>query len=187
MKDNLKWLFFIIFVAFIFNSCQKYQGDSFVSLQTPYYRLVGFNWQIVSYQINATEHSHDFDSLLTPETLTDFNLIFGPYYSGDDYTAFCNFKDNSGKDLNIHGKGETNDFYWDFQNLTFNDNSNNGVINFHGWGQPGNGNMVPVSTDNFYNFFFQPITTSATNWNVIELDQHKLHLHNGKVDIYFKK
>lgn len=59
-------------------SCHKYPEDPFISLRRPAKRIEG-TWNITSYQVWGKEHSHDFDSLLSPKTLTDYCINFAPY------------------------------------------------------------------------------------------------------------
>ena len=74
MKRVLQTL--IVLVTLIgFISCHKYPDDPFISLKRPFKRIEG-TWNITSYQINGVEHSHNFDSLLSPNTLTDCSIKF---------------------------------------------------------------------------------------------------------------
>jgi hypothetical protein len=84
--------------------CKKYPADPFISFQSPYARLTGSNWHINSYQINGVEHSHDFDSMLTPRTLTDCNMIFGTYSSSGSPHGVVDFKYKDGTSITVDGK-----------------------------------------------------------------------------------
>ena len=97
MKNIVKTLLFCLIVFII--SCHKYPEDPFISFRRPGKRIEG-TWNITSYQVNGVEHSHDFDSLLTPKTLTNHAIKFkdgGNYNSqgsADRLSGTYYFQDN---------------------------------------------------------------------------------------------
>ena len=157
-------------LTFIFTSCKKYPEDPFISFRQPYKRLAG-TWQITSYQINGVDHSHDFDSLLYPNTLTNCLMFFsnrGPN-SGDYSIA-----DNNGHVLFI-SSGE----YGVNRDKT---------IGF-------DGAYLYSSIEKSTKFYFQfwkltvrdSFSSNITNWNIRELYSKTLHLSLNGTDIHFKK
>jgi len=67
----------------VFASCHKYPEDPFISFKRPAQRLAG-TWQITKYQVWGVDHSHDFDSLLNPNTLTNCSVNFVLYSDHGD-------------------------------------------------------------------------------------------------------
>jgi hypothetical protein len=178
MKKGIKIIFALTLISLFSESCQKYSDDSFISFQSTYQRLVGTSdpsafankWQITSYQINGTEHSHDFDSILTPKTLTEYSLQFEELSPGISQ-AGIEFFDNSGNQL----------IY----------NINHELLWQGGYDLNTSGSIHFISLDScmFDHLFFKTNTISSNNtyWSIIELFQNNFHIHSGITDIYFKK
>ncbi len=181
MKLFLGIICTLIGVVLFCDGCKKYPSDPFISFQSPYARLIGSNWHITSYQINGVEHSHDFDSMLTPRTLTDCNMIFGAYSSSSSPHGVVDFKYNDGTSITVDGKSISGSNLFTY---TFRDNSST-VLDFYNTG-------VNSRTDSsFYSLFFKTITfpppRNYSYWSVIELFQGKLHLRDGTTDLYCSK
>ena len=174
MKKSFKYHFssiryhvtcYLLFVTcFGFVSCHKYPEDPFISLRKPENRIHDIYWQFTSYQIHGVEHSHDFDSILKPHTLTDFKLLL---YKDRDAFYY------SVTDFGFYEKG-----IWELStdNKTFwLDSYSNGY-----------------SSDKFYEDIFKPaiIDTNhwaVVNWKIEDLYQKTFHISNNGIDIYFKK
>ncbi len=175
MKREFKILIALItLIGFV--SCHKYPEDPFISFRRPTKRIEG-TWNITSYQVYGVEHSHDFDSLLSPETLTDIGLKFSPYsFQGYPINGDFTFV---GKNGNIPFTKNQFTFY-DSQSLTFTYFKRN-------------------STDTiFYNLFFfrtnniptrntDGYETGTNYWSIVELYGHNFHISYNGIDIYLKK
>ena len=169
MKNLIKILFVLITLSSLCVSCHKYPKDPFISLRQPNKRLEASTWQITSYQINGVEHSHDFDNLIAPATLTDCYLIMVD--NGGSYEYF--FSRNS------------TDLYTTYDNGSWGLNYDNTTIKFRS-GTNG------ITFNNFYIQLFKATVTGANAWsspeyNIVELYGKHLHISLNGVDMYFKK
>ena len=175
----MKPLFKILFVLTTLGlclSCHKYPEDPFISFRRPFKRIEG-TWNITSYQIWGKEHSHDFESLLNPNTLTNCSI---------------SFQSNS----NVIDEG-----WWKFldrnNNILFPLNSNINKYQFDVYGKPKT--TVDFLLDindidsTFYNlFFYQQKTFNRTpgrnyGFSIVELYGQNFHISLNGIDIYFKK
>ncbi len=153
-------------------SCHKYPEDPFISLRKPEYRLMGGSqknstgrWKFVSYKINGTEHSQDFDSFLSKSpnftTLTRLSILF--YRDYDLIFRIENLGDGASGGFEI--------------------TNNKKVIRFAGGTN---------SSDTISNLFklnvlkFDPNKHFA-EWTIVELYKNDFHINNNGTDIYFKK
>ena len=173
--DKLKNIFITATVGLLvltsLISCHKYPEDSFISLRKPEYRLMGGSqknsigrWRFVSYKINGTEHSQDFDSFLSKSpnftTLTRLSILF---YR--DYDLI----------FRVENLGETDG--------GFEITNNKKVIRFTG------GTNSPDTISNLFKLNvlkFDPNKHFA-EWTIKELYKDNFHIQNNNTDIYFKK
>ena len=168
----------LVLGSFILASCHKYPEDPFISFRRPGKRIEG-TWNITSYQVNGVEHSHDFDSILAPRTLTDCSINFKPY-------NFINDAANGG--------------------YTFVDKNNNALFTYTNGKDPFNfidaggfsttlelGYIMAADDSIFYNLFFyrnKNIIRTPLNYNdwfIKELYGKNMHISKNGIDIYFKK
>ncbi len=162
-----KTILFLTLIAFFFLGCHKYQEDDFISLKRPWKRFTGA-WQFTSYKIYGVEHSHDFDSLLKPRSLTDCCINFNPFYNLQGSWVI---KDINGIVVHPADDRLTN-YYFDedrsFKTVVF--GSDTSTFYTQLWKVTVNGS-----------------SRMATKWKIIELYSKELHINSNGVDIYFKK
>ncbi|HEX7414169.1 MAG TPA: hypothetical protein VF411_08995 [Bacteroidia bacterium] len=165
MKKVLKTaLLLITLVGFI--SCHKYPKDPFISFRKPIVRLDA-GWQITSYRILGKEHSHDFDNLLSPNTLTDVKIDFnyGIHPADDIYTTLIP----------------------QFPIGTYTISSDNKTFTFF----PAQTDSIQAQ---FLHEVFQGqidnihhTISSMPTWTIVELYGKHFHIFNNGTDIFFKK
>ena len=173
MKRISKTLITLIILSCLFVSCHKYPKDPFISLRRPVKRLEsgsGTTWRFTSYQISGVEHSHDFDPILTPNTLTDYALILSDNEDDELYTISP--VSVSGNRLvegsyGISGDNKTLSIQAELAGVT-------------------------TSAAKFFVEVFKPTQLDSThwtfiNWTIVELYGKNLHITNNGIDIYFKK
>lgn len=186
MKRLFKILLILI-TLIDFVSCHKYPEDPFISFKQPWKRING-TWMITSYQVYGIEHSHDFDSLLKPKTLTDYGINFTYWNDAAQNHGSFEFFDKNGNELFNRvtlGLGY-NTFYFDgVKSIKF---------DYH--------NTPPQDTT-FYNLFFYQRISNPYNrlfvygsgedygilydFTIVELYGKHLHLSRNGIDIYLKK
>jgi hypothetical protein len=169
MKSLLKILLTLIILNSLCLSCHKYPKDPFISFRKPDKRLEASTWQFTSYQINGVEHSHDFDSLLAPNTLTNCYLIMV------DNSAIYSYYISRSSD-NLYSLADNGTWHLSYDNKTIQFYSSANGVNFN----------------NFYVQLFKSTITGSITWttpafNIVELYGKHLHISNNGVDIYFKK
>jgi|GEM_PF-4393840 hypothetical protein len=168
MKQAFKIIVVLIAVGGLCLSCHKYPEDPFISFVKPSDRLSGtkdgYTWKFTSYKINGVEHSHDFDNILSPRTLTNITLTFFPNPKGEELIFTIN-------DLNIPGNN------WGINKTT-------NTIGFSI-----NTNHAGPTDSTAYKF--SPILgyyqTSLVEWKIDELYESTFHISNNGIDIYFEK
>lgn len=151
------------------SGCHKYPKDPFISLREPDKRLESATWQFTSYQINGVEHSHDFDSLLAPTTLTNCFMIIANNQGSNTY--FFSLNSTNLYDVVDNGTWAISSDYKTLQLISV---SNGTIIN------------------EFYIQLFKPVITGPINWGnpgftIRELYGKHLHISNNGIDIYFEK
>jgi len=171
-KKSLLALALFIALSSLFMGCHKYPEDPFISLKQAGKRLLG-TWNITSYKINGVEHSHDFDSLLSPNTLTDCYIFF----EAGDLVGDGEFKFQDKNKQTLFPSGGFNTFSFEGDK-----NKENTKLFFY-----------PIDSTNVFGHLFfygqkkTPTYFSDGEWTILELYGENLHItYNGR-DVYFKK
>lgn len=143
--------------------CHKFPEDPFISFRSPHDRLTLYEWTITSYQINGTEHIHDFDSILSPRTLKDLTLQFSDYeYKNTVYRLY----------------------YMDgFKELV-----TDGEVGFSSVNTIHVSNIDTLFVEKFWNMpKVKPNTQwTSADWGIRELYKKNCHLRRNNIDIYLK-
>ena len=172
----------LVLGSFILASCHKYPEDPFISFRRPNKRIEG-TWNITKYQVWGIDHSHDFDSILAPKTLTDYCLKFSPFDNALD-VAFGTY---TFVDKNNNARFTSNT--WQGDHYRFEDAGGISTTLYFDYFK---GN----SDTTFYTLFFgikNIFTRSTSNefgsdeWDIVELYEKKFHISKNGIDIYFKK
>lgn len=169
---NFKNRFLIpVVVLLAMASCRKFEEDPFVSFHSVGRRLQG-NWKIESYKINGIEHSHDFDSLLTPLTLTDLKLVIGNDDSRMTSGPFY-FADPNGNGYIPFG-------YASYHNYKVIDNNKSIRFIFY---------HIKIYDLFFLDYYHNlPIDSGAhSDWSIYKLYKNEFHIKRNETDIFFKK
>ena len=171
MKKIGKIMLLVISLASLV-SCHKYPGDPFISFRRPFKRLEGSGsgvpWRFSAYQINGADHSHDFDQLLKPNTLSDCILMLT---DNEDNQVYWISADNANR-LVMSDYGISSDNKTLFLDADL--------------------SAVTTTYNNFFVQVFKPTQIDSTHWNIphwkiVELYGQNLHISNNGIDIYFKK
>ena len=165
--DRIKNIFITatigLFIVTLLNSCHKYPEDPFISFRAPNDRLKHYEWTITSYQINGTEHIHDFDSILSPRTLKDLTLQFAD--DGYKKTIYRLYYMDGFRELITDGE------------VTF--SSVNTI------------NLFTIDTLFVEKFWNMPRVKpnaqwTQASWGIRELYKKNCHLRRNNIDIYLK-
>ena len=179
MKKVKHILITLVLGSFILASCHKYPEDPFISFRQPGKRIVG-TWNITKYQVWGIDHSHDFDSLLRPNTLTDCYINFFPYSTGDSYNEGNGVYTFLDKNKNpIFALKNDGSYYFED---SYKSRLSTLVFSF----------SVTIGSDTTLNKLFFNVGKSSTfpyesKWRIVELYGKQLHISTNGTDIYFKK
>lgn len=158
-------MFSLVCGLLITNSCRKYKDDEFISLKTPFKRIVG-HWQIESFLVNdqdSSYHVYNKDSLHNGYYLKDLQLDFT---NQKDYSYFI--EDGPNNFIGIGNPNNRTAFgFWQL-------NSNNTYVEISG-----------------FNFEYRVPATTETLWKILKLTKTEFHVeanYNNKFyKIYFTK
>jgi hypothetical protein len=185
MKRAKLIILILVIGSFVFVSCHKYPEDPFISFRKPPKRIEG-KWNITSYQIWGVDHSHNFDSLLKPNTLYNCCINFSPYHNsngGIDNNGTVTFTDLNNNLL--YPAGNTGYAVQDGYRAYTVKNDKDSELTL--------GNNWTSADSTFFSLLVnnEKTTTpssSGAGFHIMELYGKHLHIStNNGIDIYFKK
>ena len=165
-------------------SCHKYPEDPFISFRRPNKRIEG-TWNITKYQVWGVDRSHDFDSLLKPNTLTDCFIHFHPFNYITHTGGTFSFIDKNGNPIfSRTGFGEL-EFGLDP------DPSTSQHATLIGFGK----DPDPIDSVFFNLFFYKSVRYpfkfippfNISDFTIVELYDKHFHISHDGVDMYFIK